>query len=181
MRYFLRRRIPSPSRILLIESGSRSITDAVLPRLQAQFGSDLPIDLVTCFAEAATGAARIYNVNDYRGRERRWALLGELRAGGYPIAAIVCSGEPILSKWKWGLVALLPAKFLVINENGDYFWMDRGHWPNIRQFVKHRAGLADAGIVRAAARIVVFPFTFSYLLLYAAAVHFRRALYRGSR
>ena len=181
MRYFLRRRIPSPSRILLIESGSRSITDTVLPRLQAQFGRDLPIDLVTCFAEPAVGAARIYNVNDYRGRERRLALLGELRAGGYPIAAIVCSGEPILSKWKWGLVAFLPAKFLVINENADYFWMDRGHLPAIRQFVKHRAGLADAGIVRAAARLVVFPFTFSYLLLYAAAVHFRRALYRGSR
>jgi len=181
VRYFLRRRIPSPSRILLIESGSRSITDTVLPRLQAQFGRDLPIDLVTCFAEPAVGAARIYNVNDYRGRERRLALLGELRAGGYPIAAIVCSGEPILSKWKWGLVAFLPAKFLVINENADYFWMDRGHLPAIRQFVKHRAGLADAGIVRAAARLVVFPFTFSYLLLYAAAVHFRRALYRGSR
>ena len=181
MRYFLRRRIPSSSRILLIESGSRSITDTVLPRLQAQFGSEVPIDLVTCFAEPAIGAARIYNVNDYRGRERRLALLRELRAGGYAIAAIICSGEPILSKWKWGLVALLPAKFLVINENGDYFWMDRGHWPAIRQFVKHRAGFADAGIVRAAARMVVFPFTFSYLLLYAAAVHLRRALYRGSR
>jgi hypothetical protein len=181
VRYFLRRRVPYPTRLLLVESGSRRITDTVLPRLKAQFGRDLPIDLVTCFPEPATGAARIYNVNDYRGRERRWALLGELRAGGYPVAAIVCSGEPILSKWKWGLAAFLPAKILVVNENADYFWIDRGHWPNIRQFVKHRAGLADAGIVRAAARLLVFPFTFSYLLLYAAAVHFRRALYRGSR
>jgi hypothetical protein len=93
----------------------------------------------------------------------------------------VCSGEPILTKWKWALAAALPAKFLVINENGDTFWLDRGHWRNIRQFVKHRAGLADAGIVRAAARMVVFPFTLLYLLLYAAAAHFRRALYRGFR
>ena len=181
MRYFLRRRIPFPSRILLIESGSRHITDTVLPRLQAQFDGEVPIDLVTCFAEPVMGAARTYNVNDYRGRERRFALVRELRAGEYAVAAIICSGEPILSKWKWGLVAFLPSKVLVINENGDSFWLDRGHWPAIRQFVKHRAGFADAGIVRAAARIVVFPFTFSYLLLYAAAVHLRRALYRGTR
>jgi hypothetical protein len=79
------------------------------------------------------------------------------------------------------LAAALPAKFLVVNENGDYFWLDRGHWPNVRQFVKHRAGFSDAGIVRAAARVADFPFTLSYLLLYAAAVHLRRALYRGFR
>jgi hypothetical protein len=32
-----------------------------------------------------------------------------------------------------GSKLMLPAKFLVINENADYFWLDRGHWPNIRQ------------------------------------------------
>ena len=108
-------------------------------------------------------------------------MLRTIRAQGYSVAGMVCSGEPILTKWKWGLAAALPAKVLVINENGDYFWLDRGHWPAIRQFVKYRAGVADAGIVRALARVIVFPFTFSYLLLYAAAVHLRRALYRGFR
>ena len=180
MRYFLRRRVPEPSRILLVESGSRRILEMVLPRLRAQFGG-VPIDLVTCFPAAPGGLDDTYNVNNYRGGKRRLALARELRAKGYAIAGIVCSGEPILTKWKWALAAALPAKFLVINENGDTFWLDRGHWRNIRQFVKHRAGLADAGIVRAAARVAAFPFVLLYLLLYAAAVHLRRAVYRGFR
>jgi hypothetical protein len=180
VRYFLRRRVPEPSRILLVESGSPRILKMVLPRLREKFAG-VPIDLVTCFPAPPGGLANIYNVNDYRGGKRRLALARELRSRDYAIAGIVCSGEPILTKWKWALAAALPAKFLVINENGDTFWLDRGHWRNIRQFVKHRAGLADAGIVRAAARMVVFPFTLLYLLLYAAAAHFRRALYRGFR
>lgn len=179
MRYFLRRRVPPSSRILLVESGSRRITQIVIPHLRAHFGDGMAIDMVTCFPEPPAGAAEIFSVSDYRGR--RMSLVRELRGRGYAVAAIICSGEIILNKWKWGLVAALPAKFLVINENGDYFWLDRGHWPAIRQFVKHRAGLANAGIVRAAARVFIFPFTLSYLLLYAAAVHLRRALYRGFR
>lgn len=179
MRYFLRRRVPPSSRILLVESGSRRITQIVIPHLRTHFGDGMAIDVVTCFPEPPAGAAEIFSVNDYRGR--RMSLVRELRGRGYAVAAIICSGEVILNKWKWGLVAAVPAKFLVINENGDYFWLDRAHWPAIRQFVKHRAGLANAGIVRGAARVFIFPFTLSYLLLYAAAVHLRRALYRGFR
>jgi hypothetical protein len=181
VRYFLRRRIPEPSRILLVESGSRPITETVMPRMRGHFGEDVPIDLLTCFPAAPTGMAGIYNVNDYRGRKRRLALLRELRARDYAIAGIVCSNEPILNTWKWVLAAALPVKLLIINENGDWFWLDRAHWSHISRFIKYRAGLADAGIVRAFARVVVFPFTLSYLLLYAAAAHFRRALYRGFR
>ena len=179
VRYFLRRRVPELSRILLVESGSRRITENVIPRMRAQFGETVPIDLVTCLPGSPAGFARIFNVNDYR--ERRGSLARELRTGHYAVAGILCSGERILSKWKWALVLMLPAKFLVINENADYFWLDRGHWPNIRQFIKHRAGFSDAGIVRTFGRVVAYPCTFSYLLLYAAAVHLRRAIYRGLR
>jgi hypothetical protein len=179
VRYFLRRRIPDPSRILLVESGSRHITEIIIPRLEAKFG--VPIDLVTCFPVAPARAATVYNVNDFRDRKRRMALVRELRGKGYAIAGIVCSDELILKNWKWAVAAALPAKILILNENGDWFWLDRAHWAHIRRFLKHRAGFADAGIVRAAARLAVFPFTVSYLLLYAAAAHFRRALYRGFR
>ena len=179
VRYFFRRRVPELSRILLVESGSRRITENVIPRIRAQFGETIPIDLVTCYPDSRAGFAGIYNVNDYR--ERRGSLARELRANRYAIAGILCSDEPILSKWKWALALAIPAKILVINENADYFWLDRGNWPNIRQFIKYRAGFADAGIVRALGRIIAYPFTFSYLLLYAAAVHLRRAIYRGLR
>jgi len=181
VRYFFRRRVPEPSRILLVESGSRHITENVIPRMRGHFGESVSIDLLTCFPAAPAGMAGVYNVNDYRGRKRRLALLRELRSHGYTIAGIVCSNEPLLNTWKWVLAAVLPVKLLIINENGDWFWLDRAHWSHISRFLKNRAGLADAGIVRAFARMVVFPFTLSYLLLYAAVAHFRRVLYRGFR
>jgi hypothetical protein len=70
----------------------------------------------------------------------------------------------------------VPAKIFVINENGDYFWLDRHHLASLRQFVLYRSGLAGAGAVRSLVRLISFPFTLLYLLLYATAVHARRAL-----
>jgi hypothetical protein len=92
---------------------------------------------------------------------------------------IICSGEPVMTKWKWMLGLRIPAKVFVINENGDYFWADRTNLKIIRQFVFLRAGLAGAGAVRTIARMLSFPFTLLYLLLYATTVHTRRALRRG--
>ena len=92
---------------------------------------------------------------------------------------MICSGEPILMKWKWAIALRIPAKIFLINENADYFWLDRGHLDLIRQIVLLRSGLAGAGAVRTLARVVSFPFTFMYLVLYATAVHARRALRRG--
>ena len=56
---------------------------------------------------------------------------------------------PIMTKWKWVLVQpRLPAKVFVINENGDYFWLDRGHSRAILHFALFRAGLTGSGAAR---------------------------------
>jgi hypothetical protein len=96
----------------------------------------------------------------------------------YSIMGMICSGEPILTKWKWALAARLPVKVFALNENGDYFWLDWGHWSAIRHFVLFRAGLAGAGAVRTLGRLALFPFTLLFLLLYASILHSRRALRR---
>ena len=80
-----------------------------------------------------------------------------------------------MTKWKWVLAARIPAKVFIVNENGDYFWLDWGHLEPLRQFVLLRAGLADTGAARTVARVISFPFTLLYLLLYATTVHARRA------
>ena len=79
-------------------------------------------------------------------------------------------------KWKWVLAGRIPAKLFIINENGDYFWCDRLHLGAIRQFVLFRSGLAGAGAVRTIVRLISFPFTLLYLLLYATTAHARRVL-----
>ena len=84
-----------------------------------------------------------------------------------------------MTKWKVALGLNVPAQVFVINENGDYFWLDRLHLRTIGQFVLLRAGLAGSGAVRTLVRLISFPFTLLYLLLYATTVHARRALRRG--
>lgn len=173
MRYFLRRGQPPVSRILLVESGSRHLTEKAIPSLRRTYG-DLAIDLVTCYPGAPDGVGCVYRVSDYQGREGRAKLYRALGAGGYSIMGMICSDEPIMTKWKWALAARLPVKVFIINENADYFWFDRGHWRNLGYFVVFRAGLTGSGAARTLGRLVAFPFTLIYLLLYASTVHIRR-------
>ena len=177
MRYILRRRHPPVSRILLVESGSRHLIERVLPALGRGYGERVPIDLVTCYPGAPpAGIGSVYRVADYRGAAARRELYGRLAENGYAILGIVCSDEAIMTKWKWAIAAHLPAKVFVINENGDYFWLDRGHWRAIRHFILFRAGLSGSGAVRTVGRLLLFPFTLAYLLLYATTVHLKRAV-----
>ena len=182
MRYLLTGRQPAAAAILLVESGSRGIVEKLLPPLRQSWGKGVRTDLVSCFATLPQGFppdARLYRVADYRGSEGRGKLYRELAANGYSHVGIVCSAEPLMTKWKWMLAWRLRSKVFVINENADYFWLDRLHLSAIRNFVLLRTGLAGSGAVRILARLISFPFTFAYLLLYAATVHTRRALRRG--
>ena len=182
MRYVLTRLLPEPTAVLLVESGSRYLLENVIAGIRGTWGDQIYVDLVTPFPGLPDGfppeRTRVYRVTDYRGRDGRQRLYRELAANRYSILGLICSGEPVMTKWKWMLALRVPAKVFVLNENGDYFWIDRGHWEPIRKFVLFRAGLAGAGAVRTIARMVLFPFTLLYLLLYATVVHGRRALRR---
>jgi len=183
VRYFLTGRLPPVHAILLVESGSRRLLEGLIPGLRRTWGSGIFIDLVTCYSGLPQGFqpenTRVYRVTDYRGRAARRRLYRELARNHYSLMGILCSGEPLMTKWKWALALRIPAKILIVNENGDYFWLDRMHLGQVRRFVLFRSGLAGAGAVRTLVRLVSFPFTLLYLLLYATAVHARRALRGG--
>ena len=176
MRGFFTRRLPEVERILLVESGSRYLLEALIPGIRKSYGDTTPVDLLTCYPGLPSGfrpeTTRVFRVQDYRGNWR--ALIAEVRRNRYSVAGIVCSAEPIMTRWKWLIAARLPAKLFVLNENGDYFWVDYGHWNVIRHFVLFRAGLAGAGAVHTLARLVLFPFTLLYLVVYAGVAHARR-------
>lgn len=173
------KRVPPFSRVLLVESGNRQLLEDLLDGLY-DVHPDMSADLVTCYAglpakfNASRGKA--FRVGDYNGPAARKRLYAELAANRYNVVGIICSAEPIMVKWKWSLAARLPAKLFILNENGDYFWFDRGHWSSIRHFLLFRAGLSGAGAVRTIGRLILFPLTLMYLILYAATVHLRRKL-----
>lgn len=178
MRRFLSARIPPPLRVLLVESGSRYLCEQFLPVIYSQGGHTNRVDLLTCFAGLPAGFnpanGAVYRTSDYNGRSARRALYRRLAENGYTTLGIICSGEPIMTKWKWALVYNIPAKVFILNENGDYFWLDRANWRTAVHFAAFRAGLSGAGAFTTLARIAVFPFTLLYLLLFAAFVHIRR-------
>jgi hypothetical protein len=178
LRYFFRRHLPPCSRILLIESGSRHLIEGVIPLLRSGFGETLEIDVVTCYPGSPRGCdGRIFRVGDYGGGAAgRGRLLGELAAREYRLAGMICSAEPVMTKWKWWLAARLPAKFFLLNENGDYFWFDWERRKTILQFAVYRAGLTGAAAVPAIVRFLLFPLTLAYLILYACTVHLRRRI-----
>ncbi|MGC8794005.1 MAG: hypothetical protein ACP5U2_11505 [Bryobacteraceae bacterium] len=180
MRYFFSLRFPPVRRILLVESGSRHLIEQLVPILR-QFWPEAPIGLVTCYAGlpavlAGEPGTEVYHIADYQGRAGRRRLYAELAARGYDIMGILCSGEPIMTKWKWALVARVPAKVFLVNENCDFFWLDRTQLHTMARFIAHRAGMGGAQAAPALARLALFPLTVLYLLTYAAFVHARRRL-----
>ena len=179
MRYWLSNEVPAFKRVLIIESGSRDLVEDLLPGLYEIYGDAMELDLVTCYAgvpEALKASANVYRVNIFPGSKGRGELLQILKQRDYNVVGILCANEPIMLKWKWFLALQLPAKLFILNENGDYFWVDRGHWAVIRHFVLFRLGLAGASAAPTIARILLFPFALTYLVGYAATVHLRRAL-----
>lgn len=177
MRYFFRCRIPEFSRVLLIESGARHLLENFLPGFYAEHPA-AAADLVTCYdghpAAFRPGTGSVYRVTDYPDSPSRRRFLDQLAANRYTIAVAICSGEPIMAKWKWMLCARLPVKVLILNENGDYVWVDYSNWRILKHFVLFRAGLSGAGAVTTLGRLAAFPFTLTYLVLYTAVVHLRR-------
>ena len=182
MRWFLSRGTPPVSRLLLVESGPRSVAEKAIPRLRNSFGLTVPVDLLTCLPSNPRGLesanshpARVWRVTDCRDADSRWELLCRIRYERHPVTAVLCAGSPVMLPWKLATLFLLPSKFIVVNENADYFWLDRGHLSNLKNLFLERAGLQPDLAVRLVARAIVFPFTLAYLLGYAAWVHSRRA------
>jgi hypothetical protein len=149
VRYILSRRTPPVTRVLLIESGSRSLVEGLLPHLRATWARDTPIDLVTCYAGLPAGFESetiVYRVTDYGAPEARKEFIRQLRAQNYSMAGMICSAESIMTKWKWLIALRLPAKIFIINENGDYFWLNREHTAILREFCLILSPRIQAGL-----------------------------------
>lgn len=179
MRWVLSRRIPETNRILLVESGKREVTEKLIPHLKRNFGEDIAIDLLTCLPGEPEQIAghpdhKVWRVTQYTDNGARWRLLREIRRRGHGIAAVLYAGDPIMARWRNAALWMVPAKFLIANENGDYFWLDRAHFDHLVRFWMHRAGLLDESAARTVAQFVAFPFVFVYLLAYAAHAHLMR-------
>jgi hypothetical protein len=82
-----------------------------------------------------------------------------------------------MTKWKWVIVARVPAKVMIVNESGDTFWLDRGHLRELAGILSNRPALMP---LRIASQLIALPFTMCILVSFAALAHGRR-LWRMKR
>jgi hypothetical protein len=184
MRWFLSRTVPVPTRVLVLESGPRAVAERLIPRLREVFGQQTPIDLLTCLPsdpvslrpEPGPHEPQVWRVTDCVDRRSRRRLLREIRSRRYPVTAVLCANSPLMASWRTAALLLFPSKFLIVNENADFFWLDRGHWRNLLRLWMHHSGVFEESAVRAAARLAAFPFTLVFLLGYAGYVHLVRGV-----
>jgi hypothetical protein len=142
--------------------------------MRKAFGVDIPIDVLGCRRAPLLGVAGYADVSEARTFSGRLAILRRIRRGGYSVAGVLSSGDSTMALWKLAAIVLVPAKFLVLNENVDFFWIDRGHWTNAVALVQQRSGLGGESTVRAIAWFAALPFAALFLLSYAAWVHVAR-------
>ncbi|MFN7541967.1 MAG: hypothetical protein ACK5TN_04135 [Acidobacteriota bacterium] len=178
MDLFFSRRIPNLDRVVLVESGPRNLYDGFVGDLYTLHGQNIQLDLVTCYTGEPAGFrpanGAVYRVQDYRGWDGAKRLVQILRGRRVSTLGIICAGVPVMANWKWMLLAGLRAKVFVMNENGDYFWVDYSNWKLIGHFMLFRAGMSGDNGIWLPLRMLVFPFGLLFLAAYAGWVHARR-------
>ena len=177
MRSVLSRRTPSLERLLVVESGSRTVTQKFLGVI---YPVTAAVDILTCHPGPPPGfdpsKGRLFLTQHAPDRDSRKKLFRQFASSGYSAVCLMCTGESVMTKWKWATAIQVPASVLIVNENADYFWLTRSNWRMARAIVKHRVGLHGLGPLRLVEQAIVFPFTVLLLAGFAARVHARRIL-----
>lgn len=174
MKYFFRRKFPGAADVLLIESGSPEVARRALGKIREHF-PDARYHLLTCWPDPPTGLYRsVFRAADYPTGWEKLRLLLSLARRKWRVLVILCTGEPVLWRWKMLAVALFPSKVLIVNENADFFWVDWTHRRHVRQFLAVRWGVNRDEITATALRALVFPLTLLFLILTALYLYARR-------
>jgi hypothetical protein len=174
MRYFFRRKIPAASDILMIESGSPEVARRALERIRNLFPG-ARYHLCTCQADAPNASyTSVYRAADYPTAWKKLGLLSSFCRRGWNILVILCTGEPILLRWKIMALAMLPSKVLIVNEHADFFWLDWENRRTLRKLASIRWGVNLEEFFATLLRAIVFPITLLILLVTAGLLYSRR-------
>lgn len=175
MKYFFRRKIPATSNILMIESGSPEVARRALERIRNLF-PDSCYHLCTCQPGVPDASYdSVYRATDYPSTWKKLGLLYSFCRPGWNILVILCTGEPILLRWKLMALAMLPAKVLIVNEHADFFWLDWENRRTLRMLASIRWGVNFEEFFSTLLRALAFPITLLLLLVTAGLLYLRRA------
>ncbi len=175
MKYFFRRKIPTARDILLMESGSREVARQALESIRKIF-PHARYHLCTCQPDPPPAMfSNVFRVTDYPTGWKKLGLLLYFWRQGWEVLVILCTGEPLLWRWKMLALVILPAKVMIVNENADFFWLDWGNQGNLRRLLGIRWGVNLEEFFYTLLRALAFPLTLLILLFTAGFLYMRRA------
>lgn len=177
MRGLFSKAYPSFDRVLLVESGTREITEKVLHRFY-EIENIGRLDVLTCYSGVPrsfdTARGVIYSIHT-EAAQSHLRFIRTVLATPYTAVAILSTDSGVLARWKWAVALLTKANVVMIHQEGSFHCA--GFWRRIARLISPkpmRIWITDQ--LRLAAEVLLMPFTISYLLLFAAAVHARRLL-----
>ncbi|MBI4480690.1 MAG: hypothetical protein HY651_11765 [Acidobacteria bacterium] len=174
MKGFFRGAVPPARDILLIESGSEEIFRRALEGIRRSF-PEARLHLVTCWPGLPPVPLEgLYRVQDYASRWDKLRLIRSFRKKPPDVLAILCSQEKVMYWWKMLALLVVPAKTLIINENGDFFWLDWQNFRTLRRFLQSRWGLIGTESLFTSLRALAFPLILLFLLANALFLYARR-------
>jgi hypothetical protein len=164
---------------LVIESGSRLAASQFLNELYG-LPENEQVDVLTCYATPPDSfddvRGRVLFTHQAQGGSARTELFRMLAKSQYSAVCVLCTGDSIMTKWKWMTALRVPAKVLIVNETADSFWLDRGHLRNVRDMLIERSGAREMTPLRSLGQILAFPAVLTILLTFAAYMKTRRIL-----
>ena len=144
----------------MIESGPAPFSERFLEHLY-QVGRPGMWILLSCYTDVPSGfdinRGRSFFTHQATTASARNDLFRDLAKRGYSAVCVLCTGDPIMTKWKWMAAARVPSKVLIVNENIDFYWLDIHHWRSAKAMLRHRMGLHGTGPFR----IIADVFTLS--------------------
>ncbi len=179
MRGLLSKAHPSFERLLVVESGPRDVSETFLQHLYEVQKSER-VDLLTCYPGCPKSfdgeRGVIYSVHEGEAKEDRAQFIRKLLKNRYTVVAIFCTGDAVLTKWKWLIAVRTRAKLLIVNEHAGFFFFDVQHRGLVKTLLSLRLGMRQPLQFRLLAELFLVPFTIVYLALYALAIHAQRAI-----
>jgi hypothetical protein len=158
-----------------MESGSPEIARRAIERISKLF-PDAGFHLCTCHSDTSSAFfSTVFRVADYPGTWKKLGLLFSFWRKGWEILVILCTGEPILWRWKILALFMLRSKVIIVNENADFFWLDWANRRTLRRFLAGRWGINRTESLQTFLRLLVFPLTLLFLLATVGFLYLRRA------
>ena len=142
---------------VLVATAEPGLVARTLSKLMQDFGQvEFTLLGPRAYEKLFTGKGSCIWLEDFKAKPLH--VLKDLRKRRFDLAFVVLDGQPIFRKARLTTFLLRPLRFIICNENTDWFPVDRRHWKDVFLPFRRQARWFFSGSF-------LVPFGFGYLVL----------------